>query len=81
MLVQVECYAGYKADERPLCFYLGARRHQIEEVLDRWYGPHANYFRVLADDGNMYILSHTLNAPDDPWTLESFRRNTDPGRT
>lgn len=77
MQVKVECYSGYKADERPLCFYLGARRHQVKEVLDHWYGPEDTYFRVRSDDGNVYILRHTRNSPDHAWTLESFRRDRD----
>ncbi|MFQ5663923.1 MAG: hypothetical protein ACE5HL_08835 [Terriglobia bacterium] len=74
MRLRVECYAGHKADQRPLCFYLRERRYQVEEVLDQWYSPEDIYFRVRADDGNIYILRHNENACDDAWTLESFRR-------
>ena len=73
MRLRVECYAGYKADQRPLRFYLRERLYQVEEVLDQWYGPHETYFRVRADDGHIYILRHSP-VPEDVWTLESFRR-------
>lgn len=73
MRVRVECYAGYKADERPLKFYLGGRCYEVEEVLDQWYGPEDTYFRVRADDGNIYVLRHS-HRQDDAWTLEAFRR-------
>ncbi|MGA2268486.1 MAG: hypothetical protein ABSH44_08465 [Bryobacteraceae bacterium] len=72
MILRVECYSGFKADERPLRFQLGERWLEVEEVLDRWYDPHAIYFRVRANDGSLYILRHS--EPDDVWTLEAFRR-------
>ena len=78
MRVQVECHAGHKADERPLCFYLGGRRFEVKEVLDQWYGPEDVYFRVRADDENLYILRHQRFSDDDAWTLESFRRASEP---
>lgn len=74
MRLRVECYAGHKADERPLAFILGERRFQVEEVLDQWYGPEDTYFRVRADDGHFYVLRHNHNPLEDVWTLESFRR-------
>ncbi len=73
MQVRVEAYSGYKADQRPLCFYLRDRKYQVEEVLDQWYGPDDTYFRVRAEDGNIYILRHSHAGPEGGWTLESFR--------
>lgn len=35
--IQVECYNGYKANERPAAFLFQMRRWKIAEVLDRWY--------------------------------------------
>lgn len=74
MRALVECYAGYKADERPRRFTLGEHTYEVEEVLDQWYSPEALYFRVRANDGNIYILCHHEHAVSDAWTLESFRR-------
>ncbi len=68
---RVECHSGYKADERPVRFYLGETAYQVEEVIDQWYGPEATYFRVRADDANVYVLRHDR---EDGWTLEAFRR-------
>ncbi len=75
MQLKVESYAGYKADERPLRFtplVPGARTFEVKEILDQWYGPGYQCFKVRADDANLYILRHS--APDDVWTLDSFRR-------
>jgi hypothetical protein len=71
MKLRVECYAGAKADERPVRFVLGERAYMVEEMIDQWYGPDDTFFKVRADDGNWYILrnSHSTRA----WTLESFR--------
>jgi hypothetical protein len=69
--VTVECYAGHRADERPLRFTLGERRYEVTEVDDQWYSPEAKYFRVRADDGNLYVLRHDERL--DEWTLEGFR--------
>ena len=71
MHVDVQCYAGRKADERPISFQLGVHKYSIQEVLDQWYGPDANFYKVRADDSNLYILRQALTANE--WTLESFR--------
>ena len=71
MAVRVESYAGYRADQRPLRFELRGRTFEVEQVEDQWYSPAAIYFRVLADDGNYYILRH--DEAQDAWTLDAFR--------
>jgi hypothetical protein len=72
MILRVQSYSGRKADERPVRFQLGEREYVVEEVVDQWYGPEATFFKVRADDGNLYILRHS--SPGDEWSLESFRR-------
>jgi hypothetical protein len=72
MRLQVQCHAGRKADERPVRFRLENRDFIVEEVLDQWYGPDDSFFKLRADDGNLYILRHNPSA--DKWTLESFRQ-------
>lgn len=72
MVVRVEAYSGYKAEERPLRFQLGERWLNIEEISDRWYDPDATYFKVRAEDGSLYILRYSDSAQ--LWTLESYRR-------
>jgi hypothetical protein len=65
--IAVECYAGYKADERPTSFTVDGETLGVDEVLDRWYDADANYFRVLARDGTSYLLKHDLES--DSWEL------------
>jgi len=73
MHVQVECYAGRKADERPRRFRLAEHEYTVEEVLDTWYGPEHVFFKIRADDGCLYILRHETSVPDGDWELVSFR--------
>jgi hypothetical protein len=72
--VRVESYSGRKADERPLRFYLQEELRVVEDVLDQWYGPDAVFFKVRADDGNLYILRKNTSESEGEWTLESFRQ-------
>lgn len=74
MKVRVECYSGHKADERPVRFWLDERLYQVEEVVDRWYGPEDAFFKVRADDGNLYILRQERSTPEEVWRLEAFRQ-------
>ncbi len=76
LYLNVDCYSGYKADERPLRFSFADKPHgrviEVREVLDQWYGIGYHCFRVLADDGDFYILRH--QQAEDSWVLDSFRR-------
>jgi hypothetical protein len=71
MVIEVQSYSGYKADERPRRLLLGGRAYDVVEVEDRWYSPGATYFRILASDGNRYVLRH--REAGDEWSLEAFR--------
>ena len=74
--MRVECYSGYRADERPLRFVICGREFEVAEVEDRWYSPGAIYFRVRATDGNFYVLRHEEGI--DVWTLDAFRAFREP---
>jgi hypothetical protein len=68
--VNVECYSGFKAEERPIRFSLGGRTLEVVTIVDRWYGPSEKYFRIEADDGNTYILRH--DEGQDQWSLQVY---------
>jgi hypothetical protein len=76
MKVRVECHSGYKADERPVRFFLGERAYQVLEVQDRWYGPESSYFKVRADDGNFYILRNAWSEESSAWLLDAYRQGS-----
>lgn len=72
--IQVECYAGVKADETPRRFIYHAQPIEVAEVLDRWYQiesqpewPRSDYFKVRGADGHDYLLKHDLES--DQWFL------------
>jgi hypothetical protein len=70
-IVHVECYAGYKGDERPVKLQIGNEMVEVAEVEDRWYSPGATYFRVLLTTGERYVLRR--EDAQDVWMLEAFR--------
>ena len=54
--VEVTCYSGYKANERPLYFVVDGEKKRVNNIVDRWYGLEHDYFKVAADDGKVYLL-------------------------
>jgi len=73
-VLKVECYAGYKGDQRPIRFYLQDRVLEVRDIEDQWYGPSARYFRVHASDGNIYVINH--NEENDSWSLIAYRKTS-----
>jgi hypothetical protein len=74
--LRVECYSGYKADQRPLRFTMGHRTLEVDSVIDQWHSPSTTYFRIVAEDGNTYILGH--DEGQDRWSLEVFLSTESP---
>jgi hypothetical protein len=74
--LRVECYAGYRADERPEAFWLRERRIAVREILDRWLGEDHAYFKVTGEDGVRYILRRDDRR--DQWDLISMEAATLP---
>ena len=75
--VQVECYSGYKANERPIAFTFRDQRREILEILDRWYEggmePNAavvNYFKIKADEGSVFLLRYATHL--DEWGIRVY---------
>ena len=75
-IVQVQCYAGRKDDERPVRFRVGDRDYIVEEIIEQWYGPDDSFYKARADDGNVYLLRRHSSTPEGEWSLESFRDHT-----
>ena len=69
--LRVECYSGYRADERPIRFALRGHTFEVTEVQDRWYSPGASYFRVRTESGDYFVLRH--DEGQDVWRLDGFR--------
>jgi len=72
--IRVECYSGYRVNERPLAFTWGGTRRQVVEILDRWYeggrsaqDPSLHYFKILTDGDEEFILRY--NSLFDAWAV------------
>ena len=66
--IHVIAYSGYKANERPLCFILDHEQIGVQHIIDRWYGVEHDYFKVLGEDGKVYLLKWHRSL--DLWFLE-----------
>jgi hypothetical protein len=56
----------------PSAFYLGERRIDVVEVLDRWLAPDHGYFKLLTTDG-IYILRH--DDQENLWALTLYKQS------
>jgi len=77
MPIRVESYAGYRAEQEPLAFWLGERKIAVRAIVDRWHAPAQRWFKVQADDGHAYVLRHDESSGE--WELVAFTR--DAGRS
>ena len=57
-MITVEFCSEFRTKERPIAFHVCDRRYRIKEVVDRWYGDGEVYFKVEADDNNIYLLKY-----------------------
>jgi hypothetical protein len=71
MIVKLQCYAGRKADERPVGFQIGDRDFIVEQIVGQWYGPDDSFYKVRAHDGKTYLLQH--HGSDVTWSIELSR--------
>ena len=65
-----ESSAGPGGEPALRCFWLGPRRVEVAEVLDRWLGSDRSYYKVRSVDGDLYILLHEPGI--DRWELTLF---------
>ncbi len=68
--VTVQCYAGYKGEQGPQRFLVEERWLQVEEILKEWREPAAEFFRVRASDGRVYVLRRGAGASSSNWSIE-----------
>jgi hypothetical protein len=63
--IEVECYAGYKGEESPRSFFYLGRRHEIQEILDRWYeesrtapAVRYEYFKIKTKEDEVFLFRY-----------------------
>lgn len=74
MKIRVECYEGYRGQERPRRLLFGRRQVAVVEIVDRWLDPEHRYFKVRGDDDGLYIICYDV--PEDHWELTLFDRRS-----
>ncbi len=50
---------------------MGARLINVVAVQDRWLAPDHRYFKIIGDDGCLYIIRH--DPQKDVWQLTCFK--------
>lgn len=70
--LRVACYSGHRGEETPRRFWLGERSVAVCQVIDRWLAPDHRYFKLMGDDGGLYILRH--DPYGDKWEMIFFRQ-------
>jgi hypothetical protein len=68
--IEVEAYSGYTANERPLYLVVDERRLEVKDTLDKWYGVEHDYFKVLTEDGKVYLIKWHRSL--DLWFVEKI---------
>jgi hypothetical protein len=72
MTIRVACHAGHRDEREPLAFWLGGRRLAVLGIVDRWCAPTQRWFKVEAEDGQLYVLRHDEATGD--WELAALTR-------
>jgi hypothetical protein len=65
--IRVECYEGYRGRETPRRFFLGRKKVEVAEIVDRWLAPDHRYFKLRGDDDLLYIIRY--DPSEDRWEL------------
>lgn len=66
-LLKVETSAGVAIAGLPVSFTLLERKFTVRELMDSWHGVDHAYFKLVADDGNLYVIRHDLER--DEWEM------------
>lgn len=74
----VECYSGYRTNERPVAFTFLGRRREVAEIIDRWYEggieagrPEVNCFKVRTTEGDIFFLRYLPFS--DTWSIRTYK--------
>ncbi len=66
-MLKVEYHTSIGSQRNPAAFILRDSRYKVEEIIDRWYGKGSSYFKVKADDENIYLLKYDKRSDDWEW--------------
>ncbi len=77
MKIRVISYEGYRAEETPRAFFIGDRRVEVAEILDRWRGEDHEYVKLRGSDGAVYIIRYAMVR--DEWEIHLMEAPRLPG--
>ena len=66
--VDVKCYSGYRASERPISFVWAGKAYAVESIIKQWRTPEERGFLVGSERGERFVLTHHEHT--DKWTLQ-----------
>ena len=66
--IHVECYAGHRADEKPLRFAIRGRQFRVDELDGQWYSPEASYSVSAPTMATTMFYVMTRRRIFGPWT-------------
>ena len=75
--LRVEAYLGQKGEPTPKAFTHDGVRHEVDQILDRWYRQEITYFRLSTEGGHRYVVR--LDEETQRWELvmqEEVTRDT-----
>jgi hypothetical protein len=72
MSLRVECGSALSGEVEPLAVWFGTRRVAVRAIVDRWFAPNRRWFRIDADDGQLYVLRHDQGTGE--WDLAALTR-------
>lgn len=71
-MIRVECSASAESGSAdPVVIWFGARRVEVREVTDRWYGTDQRWWKVATIDG-LYVVR--LDESTGTWELAAVVR-------
>ena len=75
-MLKIEFCTGSQSQQNPVAFILRDSRYKVEEIIDRWYGKGASYFKIKADDENIYLLKFDKRSSHWEWVFYQNPKKT-----
>lgn len=70
-MITVEGFWENDSNVRPAAFSLMGRPYKVKEIIDTWHAKVAVYFKVKAEDDNIYLLKY--DERQEQWDLVFFQ--------
>jgi hypothetical protein len=70
--LKVECYSGYRGEETPRAIWFGSKKIEVKKILDRWLSPDHRYFKIMDEEGSLFIIRHDVLSQQ--WELTFFKQ-------